>query len=346
MRHVTQRDYGIHGIVTFRVIGRIGRRMTMEYRNFELAREEHPDFTIYFGKFTPDLGGCQKLDGKYFVKSDYFYCKDSYKLGKWELEITGFESGGIVVHLHANIVGRILADMFVCAYTIDPLIRFVLNRKGYSAIHAAAVAKDGRAYLFPAQSGAGKTTTATYFTREGFSFMGDDFVILRDGCVFSWLTPLNIFAYNLSSVIKANMSSWDKAIVKLKNALYKATFGYVKIFSKLNPVSIFPTTEKSNLKAVFFLVPGDELSIGRMNRLDLIEHLFVNWEMESFPSYKYMLEYTYAFPDSNVASYMESYKANLVQNLPEDLPVYRVGVPKKYTKETFIGILKIVEKER
>lgn len=341
-----ENHYSLHNIVTFKVVGKVSRRMAMEYRNFESAKVDHPDFTVYLGNFTPAKAGCQFLDGKYFIKPDYFYCEDCYKIGQWKLELSGFESGNTVARLHTNIVGSIAADMFICAYTIDPLIRFVMNQKGYSAVHAAAVSKDGQSYLFPAQSGVGKTTTAAYLAQEGFDFLGDDFVILHNGHVLSYLTPLNIFAYNLSPVIKANMRALDKVIIRLKNALYKATAGYMTIFSKLNPRDAFVTGNESELGAVFFLAQGSKFAISKMDKADLVEHLFINYEMESFPSYKYMLEYAYAFPDSNIAAYWESYKANLNRNLPDDLPIYRVEVPKRYSKETFDNILKAVERER
>lgn len=339
-----ERYYSIHDIVTFKVVGRVSRRMAMEYQNLESEGVDHPDFTVYLGNFTAAREDCQLLDSKYFVKYDYFYCEDSYKIGRWKLEVSGFESRNIIVRLRTNIVGSIAADMFICAYIIDPLIRFVMNQKGYSAVHAAAVSKDGQAYLFPGQSGVGKTTTITYFTQEGFDFLGDDFVILHNGHVFSWLTPLNIFAYNLSPIIKTNMGASDRVIIELKNVFYQATFGYIKIFSKLNPRDAFPTGGESELGATFFLVQGEKFDLSKMDRAELIEHLFINYEMESFPSYRYMLEYTYAFPDSNIAAYWESYKANLKQNLPDNLPVYRVEVPKKYTRETFENILKAVDK--
>ena len=41
-------------------------------------------------------------------------------------------------------------------------------------IHGAALKRDGTAILFPAPSGAGKTTLAAYLSRRGFALMADD----------------------------------------------------------------------------------------------------------------------------------------------------------------------------
>ncbi|MFC1952570.1 hypothetical protein ACFLWR_00365 [Chloroflexota bacterium] len=337
-----ERYYSIHDIVTFKVVGKISRRMAMEYRNFESEVADKLDFTVYLENFTPVRKGCQLLDGNHWVRDDYLYCEDSYKLAKWKLELTGFDSDNIIARLHTNAVGSVYADMFVCAYNIDHLIRFVLNSKGYTAVHAAAVSKDGHGLLFPAQSGVGKTTTAAYFTQAGYDFLGDDFVIIGNGRVLSFLTPLNIFSYNLSPVIKNNVGAAGNITLALKNIIYRVSAGYIKIFSKLNPKDAFLTCQESELRTVFFLTQGDKFGINTMERADLIEHLFINYEMESSPFYGYILEYAYAFPESKVAAYWKNYKANLNRNLPDDLPIYRVEVPRRYDRETFENILNVV----
>ncbi|MFC2005848.1 hypothetical protein ACFLVG_02670 [Chloroflexota bacterium] len=338
--------YSIHGIVTFKVVAEnLPRRLKMEYLNFESDTRDNPDLTIYLGKFTPRKEGCQVLDNKYWVKHDYFYTDDGYKLGQYQLDISGLEHGNLVVRLHTNIIGTLLADMFTCARVIDPLISFVMNLKGYSILHAAAVSKKGEAYLFPSQSGAGKTTTAAYFTQDGFDFLGDDFVILHQGRILSYLTPLNIFAYNLNAIVQTKIGALYRAIITLKNLLYKTTAGYIKIFSKLNPKAIFATSSESELKAVYFLLQGDKLSVNSMSRAELLSRLFINWEMEFYPFNRYMLEYTYAFPDSNVAHLCERYQEKLSENLPENLHIFRVEVPKKYTRETFETIKRAISRE-
>ncbi|MFC1908883.1 hypothetical protein ACFLXD_03345 [Chloroflexota bacterium] len=341
-----EKYYSIHGIVTFKVVAEnLPRRLKMEYTNFESDTKDNPDFTVYLGKFTPDKEGCQVLDAKYLVKHDYFYTEDSYKMGRWRLELTGLEKGNLVVRLHTNVIGTLLADMFICARVIDPLISFVMNVKGYSTVHAAAVSKNGEAYLFPSQSGAGKTTTAAYFTQDGFDFLGDDFVILHQGKILSYLTPLNIFGYNLNAIVRAKVGTVYRAIIRLKNLLYKTTAGYIKIFSKLNPKDFFATSTESGLKAVYFLVQGEKLSVNIMSRAELLSRLFINWEMEFYPFNRYMLEYAYAFPDSNIAHLFERYQEKLSENLPENLHIFRVEVPKKYTRDTFETIKRAVNKE-
>jgi len=341
-----EKNYNIHDIIKFKVIAnRVSRRMNIEYKNFESRETDDPDFTVYLGDFTPSNEGCSILDNTYYIKKDYIYCKDSYKIGRWEIEVSGLEKKGTMIKLSTNLVGTIAADMFICAFIIDFLIRFKMEEKGYSVVHASSVSKDGHAYLFPSQSGAGKTTTAVYFAEKGYNFLGDDFVMLYNGEVISYLTPLNIFAYNLNPAILKNLGFKDRGILKLKNILYKATSSYIKIFTKMNPKEIFPSRikDRSKLDTVFLLVPKEEFCVEKTNRDIIINNLFINQKLESFPFFKYLLEYAYVFPESNIAAHWNKCKENLVRNLGEDIDFYRVEVPKRYDKETFEKILEVVE---
>jgi hypothetical protein len=341
-----EKNYSIHDIVKFKVIGnRISKRLDIEYKNFESEKIDNPDFTVYLGDFTPSNERCTILDNTYHIKENYFYCEDSYKIGRWRVEVSELEGKETTVKLSTNIVGTIAADMFICAFVIDFLIRFKMEQKGYSVVHAAAVSKDGHAYLFPSQSGAGKTTTAVYFAEKCYNLLGDDFVILHNGDVISYLTPLNIFAYNLNPVILKNFGFKDKIILKLKNMLYKATSGYIKIFTKMNPTEMFSNQiiDKSKLATVFLLVPKEKFSVEKTDRGVVINNLFINQKMESFPFLKYLLEYAYVFPESGIAAYWEKCKENLVRNLGEDVDFYRVDVPKRYDRGTFEKISEVVE---
>ncbi|MFH0781126.1 MAG: hypothetical protein V2B20_04110 [Pseudomonadota bacterium] len=66
-----------------------------------------------------------------------------------------------------------------------PILQFILSCYGKYILHASAVSLRDRALLFLGESGCGKTTTSLALAKKGFSFMGDDLVILeaKDGRV-------------------------------------------------------------------------------------------------------------------------------------------------------------------
>jgi len=142
--------------VKFTITGdKISKRLEIEYRNFESGDFDDPDFTIHLGKFKPETDRTLIIDNVYNIKKDYIYCEDSYKYGRWKLEVSGLEAPGSVIKITTNLIATYAADMFVCNYVIDFLISFKLYHKGFSIIHASAVSNGDHAFLFPSQSGAG-----------------------------------------------------------------------------------------------------------------------------------------------------------------------------------------------
>lgn len=338
--------YSIHDIITFHVLSdTLPRRMEIEYANFETSHQSTPDFTLQLGEFKPSNEGCQIIDHTYYIKKNYFYCKDSYKFGKWEIQVTGLESDKTEIKLWTNAIGTFVADMFVCMFIIDFLIRFKLERKGYSVIHASAMSKDDKAFLFPSQSGAGKTTTALYLSDEGYDYLGDDFVILHRGVIFSYPSALNLFSYNLNPDIRKNLSTGENILLSIKNALYILTAKKIKIFTKMNP-KVLPglhIADKATLKAVYLLAQGDAFSVSEINPDIIMNSIAINQKMESYPFLKYLLEYSYIFPDSSIARHWEICEKNLTDNFKGDAKYFNVHLPKKFGKDIFHRFKEIIE---
>jgi hypothetical protein len=340
-----EKSYSIHDVVTFKIINkanllnRLFSNICQEYQNFESEMLDNPDFTIYLGDFIPSNQECGILDNEYYIKKDYFFCKDSYKIAKWKIEMSGFESGNTTVRISANP----FAAMEISGFLLDSLIGLKLNEKGYSIVHGSSVSKDGCAYLFTAQGGGGKTSTALYSVERGFKFLGDNFVILARDHVMSFLSPLNIFSFNLAPIVKKNMGIKNKAEFYFKHLFYKVTG--LRIVTKINVKGIFPDAldNKSKLDSVFLLIPKEKIDIVRIDKEELISYFVANQMLDSFPFIKYMMEYSYMFPESRMATHWNRYEENLRENLNNDIPIYRVEVPQKYGINTFEEILRVIQ---
>lgn len=321
-------------------LNRVFSTVNLEYKNFETEKVDNPDLTIYLGDFVPSNEECKILDNHYYVKGDYFYCRDSYKIAKWEFEMSGFESGDMKIRISTNS----FASMIISGFLIDPLINFKLNEKGYSLIHGSCVSKDDLAYLFTAQGGGGKTSTALYAVERGFDFLGDNFTILDKGCVRSFLSPLNIFSFNLVPVVKKNMRIKSRTEFYLKNILYK--MARLRIVTKINVKEIFTDSlnDESELKSIFLLIPKEKFDIIEMDKEELIGHMVANMKLDSFPFIKYMMEYSYMCPESGMAMHWDRYGENLRRNLSDHVTIYRVEVPQKYDINTFEEIWRVIQK--
>ena len=332
-----EKSYNIHGILRFKIINRsnflnrLFGTVNLEYKNFETERVNDPDFTIYLGDFTPSNQECRILDNHYYVKEDYFYCRDSYKAARWGFEISGFESEDTKIRIYTNS----FASMIISGFLIDPLINFKLAEKGCALVHGSCVSKDNHAYLFTAQGGGGKTSTALYAVERGFNFMGDNFTILDKGYALSFLSPLNIFSFNLVPVVKKNMKIKSKAEFHLKNILYKMTG--LRIVTKIDVKEIFTNSlnDKSKLKTIFLLIPKGKFGIVEIDKEELIGHMVANMKLDSFPFLKYMMMYSYVFPESRMATHWDRYEENLRRNLSDHVTIYRVEVPQRYDINTF-----------
>ncbi|MGD0534048.1 MAG: hypothetical protein ABR999_01215 [Methanoregula sp.] len=341
-----EKCYSIHDIVKFKIISKnIGRRINVEYDNFEVEGIDNIDFVVYLGDFTPHNENCHFIDQTYYLKENYFYCKDSYKFGKWKVQVSGLDAAETRINLSTNFIGTLAADMFICAFVIDFFIRFKLERKGYSVIHASSMSKDNHAFMFPSQSGAGKTTTAIYLADKGYDYLGDDFIILRKGQIFSYPTALNIFTYNLNPVIKRNLSRMERTLLKIKNAIYIVTAGKIKIFTKMNPKHIpgLKVIDKSNLKAVYLLAQGDKFETNEAKIELIVSSILINQKLESFPFLKYLLEYSYVFPNSSIAQFWKVCERNLKENLKCDVKFYYTRLPQNYNGEVFYKFREAME---
>ena len=340
-----EKSYNIHGVVSFKIvdrsnfINRMFRNLNLEYKNFECEDVNNYDFIVYIGDFVPSKQGCAILDNEYYVKENYFYCRDSYKMAKWMLEISGFENGVMDVRISTNLFG----SMVISGFIIDPLIAFKLNEKGYPVVHGSCVSKDNKAYLFTGQSGSGKTLTALYAVEKGFNFLGDDFVILNKNKVLSFLSPLNICIFNCAPIVRDNLGFKRKVEFYLKDLLRRVSG--VILPTKINVKDIMSRSlnDKSKLKSIFLLIPKNKFNIAEMDKNELIEHSVSNLMLDYFPFIKYMMEYSYVFLGSRMAKYWTHYEKNLRKNLNDNITIYKVEVPKKYDIEIFKEIFKRIQ---
>ena len=341
-----KRYYNIHNILTFKIVdengilNRIFDTIRIEYKNFESEELKKPDFTIYLGKFTPSNQDCYILDNKHCIKEDYFYCKDSHKIAKWEFEMSGFETDNLIVRISTNP----FASMIISGFVIDPLIIFKMNEKGYPIVHSSCVSKDDHAHLFTAQGGGGKTSTALYSVERGFNFLGDNFIILDKGHVLSFLSPLNIFSFNLAPIVRKNMSIKSRAEFYFKDLLYRMRGP--RVVTKINVKDVFPDSlaNKSKLDSVFLLIPKEKFDIAEIDKEELIRYFAANLKLDSFPFLKYLMEYSYMFPESKMATHWDRYEESLRKNLDDNISIFRVEVPQKYDTNTFEGIWRIIQK--
>jgi hypothetical protein len=63
-------------------------------------------------------------------------------------------------------------------YLLGPILGLLLRLRGVTCLHASAVAIEDRCVAFAGREGAGKSTTAAAFARQGYGVLSDDIVAL------------------------------------------------------------------------------------------------------------------------------------------------------------------------
>jgi hypothetical protein len=66
------------------------------------------------------------------------------------------------------------------SYLLGPVLGLVLRLRGVTCLHASAVAFENRCVAFVGAPGAGKSTTAAAFARQGYGILSDDIVALAE----------------------------------------------------------------------------------------------------------------------------------------------------------------------
>lgn len=336
--------FEIHNIISFKITAhqdylKVLDKICSQYNNFRNTHIENDvkyDFVLHLGFFEPSDENSYTIDDKYNIKFNYFYCKDSRKLSKWKFEMAGFESGHIIAKLHTNRFGKVSVPLNI----IDFLIHYSLNEKGVPLIHSSGVARNNEVLLFAARGGGGKTSLATYFTESGYGYLGDNFIILKDDFALSFISPWNIFTYNITPLVKSNLGYKKKILLFFLDSLYKITGGYFKMFIKLDIKNLLKEriVDIGTVKSVFLVIPNIDIAapeIETISKEDLIDHLVVNQKLEFFhiPFLNYISAISYVFPEGNFSGHWEKYKANLRKNLSENIGIFRVTMPKKINRE-------------
>jgi len=342
-------NYNIHDILKFQIVKNkrfnLVRDLNLEYRFFEVKDVDEPDIVLNLGKFYPSNDNCYLIDSKYYVKENYFYCKDSEGKAKWEVETFGFEKGKTIINLNFNISGvkTIFSGLAAQNFLLRSLVHYKLGTKGYFLIHSAGVSKANQAFLFAGRGGAFKTTLAMDFVRKAkFDFLGDENVIIYDDKVLNFSSTIASFSFRCK-----HMPTEELHNILDRMRQIKYYWRYMRTKTKDEQIYV---TNSSKLKALFLITRknNQKLAITENSDLDdIISKLITNEKMEIsiLPTHtltgvtsnhylNYMLAYSFVFPNSQIATHWDDMKKGLKEVLKHTY-IYKVEVPHTYKTGVF-----------
>ena len=113
------------------------------------------------------LGGVRRTESLASIDDERAYPRD---IGAFHIRNGREIIADLLPHADAGAVRTLLAGR---------LMGYLLRQRGYLALHASAIALNGRAALFLGESGAGKSTMAAAFHARGCQVLADDVAAVR-----------------------------------------------------------------------------------------------------------------------------------------------------------------------
>jgi len=349
-------SYNLHDILKLKITRDEGHGLrdliNLKFSFFEVEDINNPDVTLNIGKFSPSNKNCYLVDHKYYVKENYFYCKELEGKGKWEVELKGLDEKHTIINFNGGLKGTqsLINRDFIAQMLLLNIIEYKLARKDYFLLHAGGVSRDGEAFIFAGRGGTSKTSICLDLVkRAGFSLLGDDHVILHEDKVLSFPTSLRVLDFMFRYLPDEN--SWN-----FLNKLRFAKYIWSKRKKEVMEDIMVRISKPSKLKRLFFIVRTSkkEMNKRELSLEEATAKFITNNELEYFislsrmginsaPFLRYMLAYSFVFPRSSVASLQSVQKRKVEALLSSIAPIYEVEVPAHYSGATFNQILRLLD---
>ena len=329
-------NFSLHNLLHFKIDG-MNRKyldyLGREYSFFKTEEKVDPDVEIIIAESVNPDDDCRLVDNKYFVKDEYLYCRDRYKVVRWRLAINGLEDK-TVVHFSGGFWGEHVLKEFI----IEPLLGFKLAPRGFSILHASAMAINGAGFIFAGGPKTGKTASILSLNVHDSIFLSDEITVFsNDGMVYSFPSPIRLYHYDLKGITPHHrMTPQQKLEVKIKHYIYLLSLGYAKLPLCINAEELFERMGGVYpLRCLILLTKtgSEDIDVTEIaNKKELAERLVLINEQQ-FPYWcKYVSAYSSVYPSSQVASYSPVMRDNLSQVL-DKIACYEIKTPRQFSKD-------------
>ena len=341
-------NFNVYDILRFRVLGsnwKCIQYLSRNYSFFKTRFSVDSDLDLIISNFIPENSQCYVINRKYYIKEDYIFWEDRYKIVRWKICLKGIHGGKTLAFLNTGKLGiTILLDYF-----IEPLLGFKLARKGFCLLHSSGIAIDGKAIIFPAHVGVGKTSTILRLRGKGI-FLGNEKVLLSDkGVVYGFPTPIHIYDYNVEDnpCIYRSLKLREQLELKIKKLIKSFSQGYASFPLEVDPERFWEVKkEKFPLQAVFLLTKTnkDRVIIKEIsNREELSTRLLLIVRHEMRYLWECLQAYSYIYPEVNLEDFWQRMRKNILSALRQTL-CYEVEIPWRYDQQVFEKIYALMMK--
>lgn len=341
--------FQLHDFFSFSVEGEPSRvaRYLSEFAFFQVPnRPEGPlaiEVVVNDFQYSPPTNAIT-VNKKFTVSEDCLYAEDSYKVARWKIKIVGLDAETTKVQVYGNLPANIILARWFC----ETIIRLKMTLAGYAMIHSSCLADDSSGVVLAACPSTGKTTSLLTWLAMGKPFCSDEYSILKDGTVWSYVTPFRFHRHNLemNPEVAANLSTVDRWQVIWRTALLKMTGGYADVTWNISLEKALPGTEvisSCRLDGLYVVTrsEGSAVEVRERSIDEMVTLLHTINQFEWFGFGPYIDAWKYAHPNSSVAQLADIECKSFQRELA--LTSYReIRVPRRFTKQTFQELLQVV----
>jgi len=338
--------YNIHNLLSFYIEANNNKfrinDIDFPYNYFQ-SKKKLADIELRLKRFTPSNKDCYLLGKTYHVKKNYFYCKDNSKNSKWEIEIK-FNDLKTQINYYGKLKGFeniFYPNLFPQELLLKPMIEIKLLQKSCILLHAGGVSKHGECIIFVGRGSSHKTSIILDLIRNGgYNYLADDQIIIKNKSVYSY--PIHIAQFSYMYEYMQNE--------KYKNILEKIkVINYIR--QQPNYQNNIPLTKKAILNKILFITVNNsnEFSFEELNVNTALQKLLYNNILDMYTLgnktglfLKYMKIYSSLFGNNPLSSHWELFTFQ-VRKIIQNIPIYEISIPKKYSLETFKRIHEFIK---
>lgn len=177
----------------------------IKYHYFQLPhRSENEKVRIQISSSPPPQNLRKTIHSaaeRFGLGDDIFEVRHQHGRMRWTSWVSGLNSDHVHIWYDFPVLQRLqypwpfFPDHLICFHVIEPVIEYKLQQLNVVVLHAAAVAKDGNAILLSGRGGVKKTTYIMSLLKNGWQYLADDLVLMKDGILYPYPMTDTFFDY-------------------------------------------------------------------------------------------------------------------------------------------------------
>ncbi len=201
---------------------------------------------------------------KHFIEKEDYVSEDKIYFNKKDISLNSITNKNLIQVFPKNNV-----DMETLLYhTLQIPIGCLFAQREKVVLHASAIEKEGKSFIFAGNPGIGKSTLVLNLVENGWNFITEDVCVIDKTVSFSCRPSLPVIKLS-DEASQLHESMLEKTIVK-KDALLRSTYKLKISLSKTN-----------RLQGIFFLDWGSDMKVYEPNKSTSLR-LLLNYLIPSF----------------------------------------------------------------